>query len=96
MPMVIPGLLRVAAVLAIFWCTPVWAKDEVAHQLVSLTKVIIDPMKYVGSRVEILGWLSSWSSFSVFLTEEHAKAMDIDSAVKVAIEDDRPLEPAVA
>ena len=53
------------------------------HYSVSLMQVLLDSEKYIGKNVWVYGHLEDRAGLNLFLTEEHARAGDTASAVRV-------------
>ena len=64
-----------------------WAEsqpDSDATYYVSLAKVIVEPQSFVGYNISIVGFLSDTGDV-LYLTEDHAHARDIATAVYISV-----------
>lgn len=62
----------------------------------SLVELIGDPEYYSGHNVMVFGWLHRAGNLRLYLTRDHAVAMDFPSSAAVMVEETRDLESVVA
>jgi len=71
--------------LQVFLCLPVHQASarQQADTVVSLVVLLTNPVESEGQIVEVVGYLSRDVGLTLYLTEDHAKAYDIASAIAI-------------